>query len=167
MFDRMSTAFRQSGIGRAFYGREPNERKIIAALFLLVVVSLLWVTLWKPASDWRIVETNRQNNAQQLLDWVTRNESAARQAAQTAGAAKVGRALMPVITKAADAHDLKLNRLQPEANGVISVVLQQQSFNKIVTWVAQLQENNGVVVQRASFDGVDAPGYVNAQIRLH
>jgi type II secretory pathway component PulM len=75
--------------------------------------------------------------------------------------------LIPVITRAAAAHEISLNRLQPESNGIISVALQQQSFNQIIGWIAQLEENNGVSVERANFDDTDAPGYVNAQIRLN
>ena len=73
---------------------------------------------------------------------------------------------MPIITRTADAQGLQLNRLQPETNGVVSVVLQAQPFNDIVSWVAQLNENNGVTVLRASVDSQGMPGYVNAQVRF-
>ena len=163
----LQNKLRQSGLGRWFYGREQNEQKIIVGIALLVVISLLWVSVWKPVSDWRVLAQNRQQNAQQLLDWLKANEQAAKQASATNKASAGGRALIPVVTKAANAHELKLNRLQPESNGVISVILEQQSFNQIIGWVAQLDENNGVSVERASFDSQDAPGYVNAQIRLN
>ena len=162
----INSRFRNSAPGRWFYGRELNEQRIIAGITALVVIAVLWAGVWKPVADWRYVETNRQQNAQQLIDWLRINEQAAKQAASS-GNNRGSRALIPVITKAADAHNIKVNRLQPESNGVISVVLQQQSFNQIVQWIAQLDENNGVSVDRASFDSQDAPGYVNAQIRLN
>lgn len=163
----LSAAFRHSGAGRWFYGRERQEQLIIAGLAALVSVAVLWAVLWKPIADWRAIEINRQQNAQQLLDWMRGNEQAARAATSGNSSAKSGRSLITVITKAAAAHDLKLTRFKPESNGVISVVLQQQSFNQIVQWVAQLDENNGVSVDRASFDSQDSPGYVNAQLRLN
>lgn len=160
-------SLRTSAIGRWFYGRERSEQLIIAAVAALVLVSLLWLAVWKPISDWQVLEANRHQNAQQLLDWMRKNEQAAIQATRSGNPANQGgRALIPVITRAADAHDLRLNRLQPDSNGVISVVLQQQSFNQIMRWVAQLNENNGVSIDRATFDSEDAPGYVNAQLRL-
>lgn len=158
---------RQSGIGRWFYGREANEQKIISAVAAVILISVLWAAVWKPVADWQYVETNRQQNAQQLFDWLRVNEQAAKQSTANATSNRGSRALIPVITKAADAHNIKVNRLQPESNGVISVVLQQQSFNQIMQWVAQLDENNGVSVERASFDSQDLAGYVNAQIRLN
>ncbi len=159
--------FRKSAVGRWYYGRERSEQQIIAGLAVLVSVTILWVGAWKPVSDWRAIEINRQQNAQQLLDWMRANEQAARAATSSRQTQSGNRSLIPVITRAANVHELKLNRLQPESNGVISVILQQQSFNQIISWIAQLEENNGVSVQRASFDSEDSPGYVNAQIRLN
>ena len=166
-FERTFGNVRRSSVGRWYYGRERSEQLIIACIAALVLVALLWLMFWKPVSDWQVLEANRHQNAQQLLDWMRKNEQAAKQAARSnSQAGQSGRALIPVITRAADAHNLRLNRLQPESNGVISVVLQQQSFNQIIKWVSQLNENNGVSIERASFDGQDAPGYVNAQLRL-
>ncbi len=164
----LSAKVRQSGAGRWFYGKEPNEQRIVLGVGLLVIVSVLWAGVWKPVADWRALEQNRQLNAQSLYDWLRANERAAKAAVQAQGAQRGGnRSLIPVITRAAAAQQIKVNSLKPEANGVIGVNLEQQSFNKIMTWIAQLEENNGVSVQRISIDGEDAPGYVNAQIRLN
>ena len=156
--------WKKSSLGRWFYGREKNEQYIITGLALLVVLSLLWVVAWKPVADWRELASNRHQNAQQLFDWLRANEAAAKQAAATPVRS---RSLTPIVTRTATAQELAVSRLQPESNGVISVVLQQQSFNKIISWIAQLEENNDVNIERASIDSVESPGYVNAQIRLH
>ena len=164
--DAMRNSLRASSLGRWYYGRERNEQVIVAGLALLIVTALVWAFVWKPIADWRVLEQNRQQNAQQLLDWMRANEQTARRAAQTQPRAQRSNSVS-VIDRAATAHDLTLKRLQPEANGVVSVILQQQSFNQIVSWVSQLEENNGISVERASFDSEDAPGYVNAQLRLN
>ena len=163
-----SQSLKNSGIGRWYAQKERGEQRIVLGLGLLIAVSLLYVGAWKPVSDWRSIEANRQQNAQALYDWLRANEGAARQAAASnRGGNQGGRSLTPVVTKAAAAHQITVNRLQPEGNGVVSVSVQRQPFNKIIAWVSQLEENNGVSVERASIDGVDAPGYVNAQIRLN
>lgn len=164
--DAIKSSLRGSGLGRWYYGRERNEQVIIAGLAALIVAALMWAFVWKPIADWRMLEQNRQQNAQQLLDWMRANEQTARRAAQTQPRAQRSNSVS-VIDRAATAHELTLKRLQPEANGVVSVILQQQSFNQIVSWVSQLEENNGISVERASFDSEDAPGYVNAQLRLN
>ena len=163
-----AVAFKNSSVGRWYAQKERGEQRIVIALALLIAVSLFYVGAWKPIADWRAMEVNRQQNAQALYDWLRANEGAARQAAAANRGTNQGRrSLTPLVTKAAAAHQITVNRLQPEGNGVVSVSVQRQPFNKIISWVAQLEENNGVSVERASIDGVDAPGYVNAQIRLN
>ena len=145
---------------------KPYEQKVILGLVVLVLISVLWLGAWKPVSDWRALEVNRQQNAQRFVDWLRANEQKAKEAATRPAGGRSGTPIA-VITKAAAANDITVNRLVPESNGVISVNLQAQSFNKIIAWIAQLEENNGVSVERASFDGQDAPGYVNAQVRFN
>jgi general secretion pathway protein M len=165
IFEQQVEGLKRSPVGRWFYGREHNEQRILAGLSGLIVITLLWASVWKPVSDWRETSVNRQQNAQQLHDWLLTNESAARKAASTKP--NQSRSLTPIITRTATAHEISVSRLQPESNGVVSVVLQQQSFNKIIAWVAQMEENNGVSVERASLDSLEEPGFVNAQIRLN
>lgn len=167
LFTKVTQTARVSGAGRWYAQKELNEQRIILGLALVIAVSLLWVGIWKPVSDWQTQVTNRQQNAQSLNDWLRANEAVAKQAAASnQGSGSGTRSLTPLVTRAAAAHKITVNRLQPEANGVVSVSVQRQSFNKIIAWVAQLEENNGVSVDRASIDGIDAPGLVNAQLRL-
>ncbi|MEM7099849.1 MAG: type II secretion system protein M [Pseudomonadota bacterium] len=164
----ISRTFRASGLGRWYFGREPYEQKIVSLIAFAVVLLLLWAYVWKPVADWRDEAQNRQNLAQQTLDWLNANERAIQAAARNRNSANQGaRALIPIINRTAKSHDLALNSLTPDSNGVVGVMLRAQSFNEILNWVAQLEENNGVYVQRASFDEQGAPGYVNAQIRLN
>ena len=161
----LTMRFRTSALGNWYYERERNERIIIAGMALLVVVSMAWTLIWQPVADWRLIEQNRYQNAQRLHDTIKSNEAKLKRSATATTSSR--RSLIPVINKAANAHDLTLNRLQPESNGVISVVLQQQSFNQIISWISQLEENNDVSVEQANFDSQDSPGYVNANIRLN
>ncbi len=161
-------ALQTSSVGRWYAHKERGEQRIVLGLFFLVATSILWVGAWKPVSDWQALAVNKQQNAQALNDWLRANENAAKQAARSSsGEVTSRRSLTPLVTKAAAAHQITVNRLQPEANGIVSVSVQQQPFNKIVAWVSQLEENNGVTVERVSIDSVDTPGFVNAQIRLN
>ena len=76
------------------------------------------------------------------------------------------RSLLPIVTREANSQGIRLNRLQPESDGAVSVVLQAQSFNAVIEWLARLQQAHNVSVQRVSVDAEGKPGLVNAQIRL-
>ncbi|MEZ5561154.1 MAG: type II secretion system protein M [Pseudomonadales bacterium] len=159
--------FASSGIGRWYAGRERGEQRVIAVLTAAIVLTVVWLGVWKPLSDWRTVETNRFQNAQGLLDWMHANEARAREIARAGTGSPGGRrSLLPILTRSAEAQGIALNRLQPEANDVVSVVIQAQPFNEVLRWLHQLQENNGVSVLRVSIDAEGQPGLINAQIRL-
>jgi len=158
---------RSTGLGKWYFERERSEQRILAAVAILVIVSLFWASIWKPVSDWQQVQANRQHNAQKLLDWLEQNKQAAQQASKSDSPNGNGsRGIIPVITQAAEAQSLKLTRLQPDANGIVNVVLQEQRFNEIIKWVQQLVEKNEISIDRATFSSQTNPGYVNAQLRL-
>lgn len=163
----LSLKFRQTGLGRWFHQKEQSEQRVVLLVAVLVVVALGYVSVWKPVSDWQALEANRRVNTQNLYDWLRANEATAKATVASGTTRRQGqRSPIQVITRAASSHGLNVASLKPEQNGTISVTMQQQPFNKIVAWLAQLEENNGVAVQRLSIDSEDVPGYVNAQIRL-
>lgn len=166
MLDNLKTQLSQSGPMRWYEGREPGEKPVIAGVVALVAISLLWLMIWKPLADWRDFSANRYVNAQSVWDWMQANEADARQTARGAAGGAATRSLLPVITRAANSHGLRLNRLQPESDGGVSVVLQAQSFNAMLKWLDELEQQHKVIVQRVSLDAEGKPGLINAQLRL-
>ncbi|MEQ8484102.1 MAG: type II secretion system protein M [Pseudomonadales bacterium] len=166
MWASLQSRFLASGPGRWYAGREPGEQRVIAALALALALTIIWLGIWKPVSDWRATEHNRYQNAQAELDWLRANEARARAVAGSGAGGGGQRALLPVVTRTAEAQGISLNRFQPESSGAISVSVQAQPFNDLLRWLAQLEENNGVSVQRLTVDAEGRPGMVNAQVRL-
>jgi general secretion pathway protein M len=166
MWVRLQERFEASAAGRWYAGREPDEQRIVIALTCLVAVTVLWAGVWKPISDWRTVQHNRHQNAQADLDWLRANEARARAVAGSGEPTMGPRALLPVITRSAEAQGILVNRVQPEGTGAVSIAIQGQPFNELVSWLHQLEVNNGVTVQRLAVDAEGRPGMVNAQIRL-
>ena len=166
MWASLQSRFLASGPGRWYAGRESGEQRVIAALALALALTITWLGIWKPVSDWRATEHNRYQNAQAELDWLRANETRARAVAGSGAAGGGQRALLPVVTRTAEAQGIALNRFQPESSGAISVSVQAQPFNDLLRWLAQLEENNGVSVQRLTVDAEGRPGMVNAQVRL-
>ena len=166
-FETWNHRLQTTAAWRWYAGREPHERPIIAGLVLLIMASLFWLAIWKPISDWRLVEANRYQNAQVTWEWMQANESAARARVSEPGASTDReRSLLPLVTREANSQGIRLNRLQPEADGAVSVVVQAQPFNAVVSWLVRLQEAHNIDVQRISVDSEGQPGLVNAQIRL-
>ena len=167
LFYRVTQQVQGTSAWRWYAGREAHERPVIAGVVFLIVASLFWLAIWKPISDWRLLEANRYQNAQSTWEWMQANETNARnRARQSASTPASERSLMPLVTREANSQGLRLNRLQPESDGAVSVVLQAQPFNTVVEWLDRLQKTHSIEVQRISIDAEGQPGLVNAQIRL-
>ena len=165
MFANLVNRLRSSAAARWFAAKDPQERLVFGALAAAAAVVFLWAGIWKPLADWQATQSNRHGNAQMLLDWLHANESRARSAVEQ-GALEPSRSILPIVTRAAEARKLAVGRLQPESDGGVSVTLQGQSFNDVIAWIADLRDTEGIAVIRASIDAQQAPGTVNAQIRL-
>ena len=168
MLTYLITAWRESSAGRWWRTKAGHERLIYAVLAAVVTAALLWIAAWRPLVDWHAQEMRRLDNAQRLLEWMTLNEERARAAAKGEGQrneAGTG-SILPAITQAAEAAGIRLARLQPESGGAVSVSLEQQPFDQVVAWLANLSDGNGVRVVQASLDAHRAPGFINAQLRL-
>ncbi|MEJ2089843.1 MAG: type II secretion system protein GspM, partial [Gammaproteobacteria bacterium] len=70
VFDSISQRVQGTQAWRWYASREPSERPIIAGVVLLTVAALFWLAIWKPVSDWRALETNRYQNAQDTWEWM-------------------------------------------------------------------------------------------------
>ena len=168
MLTYLINAWRESSAGRWWRTKAGHERLIYAVLAAVVTAALLWIAVWRPLVDWHTQEMRRLDNAQRLLEWMTLNEERARAAAKGEGQrneAGTG-SILPAITQAAEAAGIRLARLQPESGGAVSVSLEQQPFDQVVAWLANLSDGSGVRVVQASLDAHRAPGFINAQLRL-
>ena len=168
MYARLASAWRTSTAAAWWRGKAVHERLVYGALAAAAAAVFLWLALWRPLADWQAREAARLERAQVLLEWVAANEAQARAAgASGEDAPAASGAAIPTITQAAGAAGVRLSRLQPESGGGVSVLMQQQPFDRVIALIARLQERKGLVVEQASIDAHRTPGFVDAQLRLN
>src|SRR5262245_30537692 len=165
MWDKVDSAFRGSVVGRWFAQLEPNERTMVTWLFAFLCVVVLYLGIWQPLSDWSSNADAQYRRQLAVVDWMKLHEKEARAAGQRGdGGAESGSLLTTVANSAAHAN-IQLLRYQPEGGGV-SVVLQNQPFNALIAWIADLDQESHVSVKQISIDGQGESGLVNARIIL-
>lgn len=59
-----------------------------------------------------------------------------------------------------------LSGADPAGSGGLRVRFEAASFDALVTWLARVQQERGLVVESASVDGTDTEGLVNASLVL-
>ena len=71
-----------------------------------------------------------------------------------------------MVRTGGDQMQLKLNRLQPEQDGSVSISLQNQSFDQALRWIVDLETNSRLLIDRISIDRTENVGLVNVQLRI-
>lgn len=166
MISKLTEQFRASELYKGFAAREKSERMIILAVAALVIVSMVWLLIWQPVSDYARSSQERHLRADTLLQWMQANEAQARQIGGRPQSAGSNEGVLSVATRTSKQMGLALTRVQPENSGGVSVVLQKQSFNDLMRWLDSLQQQENLQIIQASVDADSVSGRVNARFSL-
>ena len=156
---------RGSSVGAWYAEKSPTDRKVLTVIVLVCLGSIIYLAMWKPLLEYRDKQGFRYERAQSLMDWVSLNKSALQASAQSKSQSPQQKSLIPLVTSGANLRQLKLNRLQPEQDGSVSISLQSQSFDQALRWMVDLETNNRLLIDRVSVDRTENVGLVNVQLR--
>ncbi|NJN51296.1 MAG: type II secretion system protein M [Gammaproteobacteria bacterium] len=161
--ETLAARWRQSSIGQRFYGLESRQQRIASAIAALAALAALYVLVWQPVSDWSSRAQNRYARELAVLDYLRANEAAARSASQATAVG--GGSILTTVADTAAAAGISLTRYQNEAGGGLSIVLQDQEFDAVLAWLAEL-EGKKRRIRQLSVDAQGNPGRVNARISV-
>ena len=156
----------QGTIGQWYAAKSPTDRLIIKILSGLIAATIVYVAVWNPLSDYNQEQQARHVTELALSEWIILNQESLRQSAKRPTGANSAPALIPSITNAANQNRLKLERLQPESDGGVSISLQDQQFDQVLKWLTLLESKQGLRVERLSIDRGDKSSKVNGQVKL-
>lgn len=146
----------------------PRERRMVIwgglaaaiVLFLGALVLPLYAAAGKGAE--------RVARKQDDLAWMRSVAPELRAAGPANGSAAAGGSLVVVVDQTARAAGLgeALSGSQPSGAGGIRVRMDGAAFDALVGWLAQLQQQHGIVVESATVDRTPTTGIVNASLIL-
>ncbi len=158
--------WRQSALGRRFDALESRERDVVTVLALVIAAAIFYVAIWQPVADFSARAEARYARELAVLDYLRTNEAAARDAGRRGGGAAAGvGSILTVVADTAAAAGIQLTRYQNETGGGLSIVLQDQNFDAVLRWLADL-ERDGRRIRQLSVDAQGNPGRVNARISV-
>lgn len=149
----------------AWAERSAREQLMLAGLAGIVSVLVIWFAVLAPALSWR-AEAQRVHAAavedyETLLGGVARYRALAAEAGAGRGAAP----LRTLVGSTATARQLPISRVQPLEDGGLGVWLESAPADRLMAWLADLSREEGVRVERASFDR-EGDNIVRVQLTL-
>ena len=162
---KMLSFFKQSFAGEWYYGHNERDKKILNYVFVAITSLLLWFLCIKPITDWNFDQKSSAVAAYRVFSTIESNSTQLRQTSSKNGIAiSKQESLIPVITKTASLRNIQLNRLEPDSDDAVTVFVEKQSFNSIIKWIAQLEENNQISVGRLNIESDESTKRIAAQI---
>ena len=144
-----------------------RERNLVYAAGAVVGVALVYLVLVLPfqTSGKRMAARVEQKTAD--LAWMQASASQAMAAAGVAQAGSGGESLVVLVDRTAREAGLgaSLRDQSPDGNNGLRLQVQGASFDTLITWLANLQQQYGVSIDSAVVGG-GTPGFVNATLSL-
>lgn len=163
----MLQRLRESAVGRWFGDLERREQQLVGVALTLVGAALVYFAAWAPVSDWAKRAEARYAHTLGVLDYLRAHEAEARAAGRASvGATSSGGSMLSAIAETAATAGIQLTRYQNEAGGGMSVILQDQAFDQVLVWLAELERKGQARVRQLSIDAQGTPGRINARISL-
>jgi general secretion pathway protein M len=148
-------------------GLGAGERSLVVSALAVVAMLVLYFALLQPVQNQLVHLRQNVPREFQQLQWMRAQAPVAQQlrghARPTAPAN-----LPSAIEQSAQSVGFKPQIAPNTADGgrSLQVTLDAVAFNSLASWLTDLQQSYGVVVEEAAIDAQTTPGIVNARLRL-
>ncbi|MBA6418981.1 type II secretion system protein GspM [Pseudomonas neustonica] len=147
-------------------GLAPRERLILLAGSVFLLVMAFWLVIWEPliAGRAELRQEVRTLSAERL--WMEQVvDDVRRRARMSQGETSSSGSVLTLVEVSAHAAGLKeaLSRVQPEGQGA-RLSFDQVGMDALLSWLADLEQRQGLQVTQLALDVTEAKGMVSARL---
>ncbi len=145
--------------------RPSRDKKIMLLLIATMVAGLFYFLAWQPVTEWTHKQKLSFVYQEEMHRWLHSNLPKAQELLITQQASSGKRDLSSSAASTAKLAGVTLGRVQPDSKG-LSVWVEDAPYQKLLSWLVQLQTNQGVSIQQIRIDKLQEEGRVKCFIRL-
>ncbi|NMP17010.1 type II secretion system protein M [Thalassotalea sp. Y01] len=140
-------------------GLNPREQKLASIMGAVVAIFIFYFLIWQPLNNSVEKAQQKLERQQQLAAWVDENLPKL-QALQKAGGIKsTGGSLSSIVNRTAKRQSIAIARMQPQGDD-LQVWIDEVPFNTFVSWLNNLNSNEGVLIESIDITEGNAPGTI-------
>ena len=139
-----------------FLQKSPREQLLLAVGAIALLVTLLYVGLLLPLIESR--DKQLVNNRALMAQQIEVRSLAATVLGQQQSGSTNQRSLAQITNTSLRNNDLKMEDFQPTGNDNVRVRLANVEFNKVMSWLNDLENKEGVQVKEVSVTASDIQG---------
>lgn len=139
-----------------------RERQLMIVCAVVLLLSLVYYAIFQPWQQREDVWERTIFREQQTVNWMQKQASLISQGNQSQGENSQRDVSLPIlISQSTKRYGLNVVRLQPQGNQA-SVTLAQSDFSRLLRWLSELEQKNGVKVLSLDVNAVEqSPGVVD------
>ena len=149
-----------------FEQREPREQLSLRVLAIALALTLLWLLIWKPLQHGRQSAVDDYQRNARLKTWIEDNSNAVRGATRNNASVSAGADWIAQLSRSADSAGVALRGFSPEGEQSVRIQIEAQPFAEVLSWLQQLENEQGIRVANAEFSSTSSPGLINLRATL-
>lgn len=149
---------------------EERERHIVIGGAIALVIMLFYIIIWEPITSNFDQQQQRNQSQRQLYSWM-KNSSTEIQKLKASGGGTAAKSRSQSISSLADRSAITagikpfIDKIDQNKKGV-KVSLKEANFDKIILWLAELENKYGITSSKLKIEKSKTDGSVDAQITL-
>ncbi|MEH6570820.1 MAG: type II secretion system protein M [Halioglobus sp.] len=144
----------------------PQEQLSLLLMSTVVVCYLLYFMVWAPIASKQEEMAIRNRGAVEVLQRVDAMVSEVMRLRDSGQTVSQKRNLTTVINQSTRNLKLPVSRLQPNSRGEIQVRLESAVFDDFLSWLHDMEYNQGLLVREVSITQAGTVGRINASVRI-
>jgi general secretion pathway protein M len=143
-----------------------REQALLLAAAGFIVLYLLLIAVWRPVSGMRDEMLQRNESIAAALGRVQLMAAELKQLQGGGGGKRANRNLNQLINNSTASYSLRPSRIQPNSRGELQIRFEDASFENLLRWLNQLEQEEGLLLVDVSLTQGERGGLVNANIRI-
>lgn len=149
---------------------EKRERHVVIAGAIMLVVMLAYLAIWDPIVSSYADEQQKYTSQRQLHIWMQQSANEIRNLETSSGgmyARFQNQSISSLADRSAMTSGVKsfIDKIDQGKDGV-KITLKNADFDRIITWLADMENKYGIIVSKAKIEKSKTAGAVDADITL-
>lgn len=139
-----------------------REQRLVAAMSMVIFIFLFYSFIWQPLNENIAKNTKKLARQQSLLTWVSSETQRYNLAKGSGGSTQNKGSISSIVNRTAGANGISITRMQPQGEN-LQVWIDNIAFDQLLQWLAQLANNEDIIVGAIDLSQSEQPGQVRVK----
>ena len=142
-----------------YNSKSESEQRLILMMGVIFIIFILYTT-YTSVSEGLAMTENKLAKQLELNRWAAEQITIIQDSKQGGATGSRGGSMTQIINSSARKHGVSLSRIQPQKTDMVKVGVDEIGFNRLVSWLAELENRHGIKATNIDLSKADTSGLV-------